>query len=113
MRLVVDIFVKGRKIRALMDSGAKADCIRRRTALELDLIPLPGKATPLMSPEGSRIHSYSNHNIRMTAKDTMGESRTTAIILISCDFDIKGINIILGFLALKAMCVVIDFANHE
>ena len=49
----------------------------------------------------------------MTAKDTMGESRTTAVTLISCDFDIEGVDVILGFPALKAMRVVIDFANHE
>ena len=68
------------------------------------------EVTPLVILEGKRIFSYIDHKVKLTANDILGEQRDTKVILTSCKFDIKGVNVILGFLGLRAIGAIVDFA---
>ncbi len=50
--------------------------------------------------EGRRIFSYIDHKVKLTVNNMLGKQRDTKVILTSCKFDIKGVNVILGFLGL-------------
>ena len=99
--MVIEIMLKSakeeRRVRALVDSGAQANCIQRKLALEMDLVRLKDGSTQLASPEGRKIYSYGDHLVRVDATDTLGEQRGADIRFVSCDFDLEDIDIILGF----------------
>ena len=117
MYIVIDVFIregtKRKAIYALVNSRAEADYIQRHKALELDLTAIPREATPLVILEGKRIFSYIDYKVKLTANNTLGEQRDTKVILTSCEFDIKGVDIILGFLGLRAIGAIVDFAIQE
>jgi hypothetical protein len=100
-----------RRIRALIDSGAEANCIKRTLALELDLPVLPGRPTVLASPEGKRIYSYANHVTTLSAVDTQGERRGHKVELVSCEFEMPGVDIILGYPWLSKVDPAISFGK--
>ena len=104
MHIVINMFIregtKRKAICALVNSSAKADYIQRHKALELNLTAIPREASPLVMLEGRRIFSYADYKVKLTANDMLEEQRDTKVILTSCKFDIKGVNVILGFLGL-------------
>jgi Reverse transcriptase (RNA-dependent DNA polymerase)/RNase H-like domain found in reverse transcriptase/Integrase zinc binding domain/Chromo (CHRromatin Organisation MOdifier) domain len=111
--MVVEITLKTeneeRRVSALVDSGAEANCIRRSLALQLDLPVLADRVTPLASPEGKKIYSYGDHSIRVAATDTLGDRRETDVRLVSCDFDLAGVEVILGYPWLQQVDPLISF----
>ena len=113
--MVIEIMLKSakeeRRVRALVDSGAQANCIQRKLALEMDLVRLKDGSTQLASPEGRKIYSYGDHLVRVDATDTLGERRGADIRFVSCDFDLEGIDIILGFPWLKQVNPSISFGS--
>jgi hypothetical protein len=64
-RMVINVFIREgkeeQKVKALIDSGAEANCIRQRLTQEMMIPPLGTRPTALMTPEGGRIHTYENH----------------------------------------------------
>jgi len=100
-RIVIEVTIKtrrgGRRVRALVDSGAEANYIKRKLALDIG-IPLILRVTPLTSPEGRRIHLYRDYILGVTAEDILGNRREANIYFALYDFNLNHINIILGFL---------------
>jgi hypothetical protein len=64
-RIVINVFIQeGKeewKVKALIDSGAEANYIRRRLTQEIIIPPLGTRPITLMAPKGGRIHTYENH----------------------------------------------------
>ncbi len=114
-RMVIDIALKAgteeRRARALVDSGAQANCIQRRLALQMDLVKLGDGVTQLASPEGRKIYSYGDHLVRVAATDTTGERRGADVRFVSCDFDLGGIDVILGYPWLAQVNPSISFGD--
>ena len=112
-RMVIEVVLgkAGRKIKALVDSGAEANCIRQRLALQLDIVPITGRRTALAAPNGSRIFSYGNVQVSVGSTDTTGVRRDHATELVSCDFDLGGVEIILGHPWLASADPVISFRH--
>jgi len=100
-RIVIKVTIKtrrgGYRVRALVDSGAEANYIKRKLALDIG-IPLILRVTPLTSPEGRRIHLYRDYILGVITKDILGDQREADIYFVLCDFNLNYINIILGFL---------------
>ncbi len=111
--MAIDVVLKvrneERRVRALVDSGAEANCIKRKLVLEMDLPVALGKPTPLITPGGNRIYAYGNHIVRVAAKDTLGDRRDADVCFTACDFDIEGVDIILGYPWLSIMDPSISF----
>jgi hypothetical protein len=73
-RLVIKVTIKTkaeeRRVKALIDLGAKANCIKQRLALKMDILVLPGEPTPLMSLEGAIIYLYRDYGVSIAVTDT-------------------------------------------
>jgi hypothetical protein len=73
MRIVIKIVLKTgieeRRVRALVDSGAKVNYLKRRLAIEINALVVGGGTTPLVSLDGKRIYSYIDYIITVIAKD--------------------------------------------
>jgi hypothetical protein len=102
---------KERRLRALVDSGAEANCIRRGIAVKLNLAAKEGRVTPLSTPNGVPIRSYQNHAVSIAAVDALGERRVHDVIVVSCDFDLDNVDIILGWPWLREVDPDISFAR--
>ena len=66
-------------------------------SLEMSIPVVGDRATPLASPNGTKIYSYANHSIKVTAEDTMGDRWGADIEFVSCDFDLGNVDLVLGF----------------
>lgn len=99
-----------RHLQALLDSGAQANCIQRATAVELELPSLPDKPTPLITPGGKALTSYANHRLVISAEDSLGERQEHAVELVSCEFELPGVDVILGYPAMHLMAMTVDYA---
>jgi transposase InsO family protein len=99
-RIVAEVILKGpkgeRKAKALMDTGAEANCIRRHLAVDMELGTVGKTPTSLITPSNGSITTYANHQISVTAIDTYGGRRDSEELFVSCDFDMGDIEIILG-----------------
>ena len=100
-----------RRVNALLDSGAQANCIQRKLALQIDLPALTDGVTPLASLEGKRIYSYRDHLVLVAARDTLGDRREADVRLVSCDFDLGGVDVILGYPWLAQANPLISFRD--
>jgi hypothetical protein len=73
-RIVIDVILKvgkeERRVKALVDSGAEANYMKRRLAMEMNIPAIKGETTPLVSPKGRKIYSYADHILTVTAEDT-------------------------------------------
>ena len=69
IKVVLKIRIKEYRVRALVDLGAKVNCLKRRLAMEINAPVVGGGTTPLVSPDGKRIYSYINYIIIITIKD--------------------------------------------
>ena len=58
------------KIRALVDLGAEASCIKRKAVLLIGGPISANKPTLLITPDGGRIYSYGDSVLRVTVADT-------------------------------------------
>jgi hypothetical protein len=71
---VINIILKVRKeehrVKALINSGIKANYIKRKLAIEINIPVIKGEITPLVSPKGRKIYSYVDYILTVTAKDT-------------------------------------------
>jgi hypothetical protein len=71
--MVINIILKvgkeERRVKALIDSGAEANYIKRRLAIEINIPVIKGEITPLVSLKGRKIYSYVDHILMVTAKD--------------------------------------------
>lgn len=67
-----------------------------------------GPATSLATASGTRLRSYQNHTIQLSAKDFVGNTRDTELEFVSCDLDIPDVDLILGMPGLASMRAVID-----
>jgi hypothetical protein len=81
-RIVIEITIKIRKsekrIRILVDSGIKANYIKRRLALDIGII-LILRATPLFLLEERRIHLYRDCILGITTENILGDQREANI----------------------------------
>ena len=113
--MVIEIVLKTgteeRRVRALVDSGAEANCLKRRLAVEMNAPVVGGGTTPLVSPDGKRIYSYADHIVTVTAEDTQGDRRDNDTHFVSCDFELGDIDVILGFPWLAAVNPLISFSD--
>jgi hypothetical protein len=70
---VINIILKVRKeehrVKALIDSGVKANYIKRRLAIEMNIPVIKGETTPLVSLKGRKIYSYVDYIFIITAED--------------------------------------------
>jgi hypothetical protein len=70
---VINVILKVRKeehrVKALVDSGVKANYIKRRLAIEINILVIKGETTPLVSLKGRKIYSYADYILIITAKD--------------------------------------------
>ncbi len=64
----------------------------------MDLVKLRNRVTQLASPKGRKIYLYGDYLVRVAATDTTGEQWGANVRFVSCDFDLGGINVILGYL---------------
>ena len=73
MRIVIKIVLKTGieeyRVRALVDSGAKVNYLKRRLAIEINALVIRGGITPLVLLDKKRIYSYIDYIIMVTAKD--------------------------------------------
>ena len=110
---MIDITLKtkngGRRVKALVDSGAEANCVKRRLALEMDVPLLNEGATPLASPDGKRIYSYGDCIFKVAAEDSLGDRRECDVRFASCDFDLDDVDVILGYPWLTTVDPLISF----
>ena len=114
-RMVIEVTLKvgkeERRVQALVDSGAEANCIQRKLAVEMNIPESPGGTTRLISPSGGAIYSYADHTVRVAATDTQGDRRVADVPMVSCDFDLGEVGLILGFPWLTIVDPVISFAT--
>ena len=72
-RIVINIILKVKKeeykVKALVDLRVKANYIKRRLAIEINILVIKGEITPLVSPKGRKIYSYADHILIITAED--------------------------------------------
>jgi len=101
MRIIIKVTIKtrrgGHRVRALVNSGAEANYIKRKLALNMG-IPLILRVIPLTSPEEKRIYLYRDYILRVITEDILGNQREANIYFILYDFNLNYINIILGFI---------------
>ena len=73
MRIVIKVVLKTgieeRRVRALVDLGAKVNCLKRRLAMEINAPVVIGGITPLVSLDRKRIYSYMDYIIIVTIKN--------------------------------------------
>jgi hypothetical protein len=81
-RIVIEVTIKMRKgkrrVRVLVNSGIKANYIKRRLALNIGII-LILRATLLFLLEGKRIHLYRDCILGITTEDILGNRKETDI----------------------------------
>ena len=98
---MIDITLKtkngGRRVKALVDSGAEANCVKRRLALEMDVPLLNEGATPLASPDGKRIYSYGDYIFKVATEDLLRDYKECDVRFISYNFDLDDIDVILEY----------------
>ena len=85
-------------MRALVDLGAEANCIKRKAVLLIGGPISANKLTLLITPDKGRIYSYGDSVLRLAVADTHGERREADVRFTSYDFDLSKIDIILGYL---------------
>jgi hypothetical protein len=73
IKIVLKIRIKEHRVRALVDSGAKVNYLKRKLAIEINALVIIRGITPLVSLDGKRIYSYTDHIITVTAEDTQGD----------------------------------------
>ncbi len=101
-RLVIAIQVTAadgtpRAKRALIDSGAKENCVRQALVVERGWEPEKGADTGLSTLEGKEVWTYETHWLDMGATDGAGTSRTARHRFVACGFDGLDVNLILGY----------------
>jgi hypothetical protein len=105
-RMVIEVTIKtrkgGRRVRVLVDSGAEANCIKRRLALDMGIVST-------LRAEGRRIHSYGDCVLGVTAEDMLGDRREADIQFALCDFNLNHVDMILGFPWLHQVDPLISF----
>ena len=72
-RIVINVILKVGKeehrVKALVNSRAEANYIKRRLAIEMNILVIKGETIPLVSLKGRRIYSYADYILIITAKD--------------------------------------------
>jgi hypothetical protein len=69
IKIVLKTGTEERRVRALVDSGAKVNYLKRRLVIEINTLIVRGGITPLVSLDGKRIYSYIDYIITVTAED--------------------------------------------
>ena len=73
IRIVINIILKvgkeERRVKALVDSGVEANYIKRRLAIEINILVIKRETTLLVFLKGKRIYSYIDYILIITAKD--------------------------------------------
>jgi hypothetical protein len=69
IEIVLKTGTEERRVRALVDSGAKVNCLKRRLAMEINALVIRGGTTPLVSLNRKRIYSYMDYIIIVTTED--------------------------------------------
>jgi transposase InsO family protein len=116
LRLVISVEVKGadggtRTERALIDSGAEANCINQSLAVDCGWKPNPDLAEGLTTVDGRQIWSYGQHNLPVKATDTGNATRTVRHSFVACNLELGGPEILLGYPWLEAINPSIDWAT--
>jgi hypothetical protein len=77
MRIIIKIVLKTGieeyRVRALVDSGAKVNYLKRRLAIEINTLVIGRGTTPLVSLDRKRIYSYIDYIIIIIIKDIEGD----------------------------------------
>ena len=69
INVILKVRKEERRVKALVDSGVKANYIKRRLAIEINILVIKGETTPLVSPKGRKIYSYADYILIVIAKD--------------------------------------------
>jgi hypothetical protein len=73
MRIVINIILKVKKekyrVKALIDLGVKANYIKKRLAIEMNILVIKGEITPLVFLKRRKIYSYIDYIFIVTTKD--------------------------------------------
>ena len=69
IKIILKIGIKEYRVKALVDSGAKVNYLKRRLAIEINALIIKGGITSLVSLDKKRIYSYINYIIIITTKD--------------------------------------------
>ena len=69
IKVVLKTGIEERRVRALVDSGAEVNCLKRRLIMEINALVIIRGTTPLVLLNGKRIYSYVDYIIIITTKD--------------------------------------------
>ena len=73
IRIIINVILKVKKeeykVKALVDSGVKANYIKRRLAIKMNILVIKRETISLVSLKGRRIYSYIDYILIITAKD--------------------------------------------
>jgi hypothetical protein len=69
IKIVLKTGIEEHKVRALVDSGAKVNYLKRRLIIEINALVIGERITPLVLLDGKRIYSYINYIIIIITKD--------------------------------------------
>ena len=69
INIILKVGKEERRVKALVDSGVEANYIKRRLAIEINILVIKGETTPLISLKGRKIYSYVNYILLITTKD--------------------------------------------
>jgi hypothetical protein len=69
IKVVLKIKIKEYRIRALIDLGAKVNCLKRKLIIEINALVIIRGITPLVLLDKKRIYSYIDYIIIVITKD--------------------------------------------
>ena len=69
INIILKVRKEERRVKALIDSGVEANYIKRRLAIEINILVIKGETTPLISLKRRKIYSYADYILTVTAKD--------------------------------------------
>lgn len=101
-RLVIAVTVNdeeghARIERALVDSGAKENCIRQTLVAKCGWRPTGQEGPGLATLDGKEVWTYGVHHLPVAATNSGGETQTTQHAFVACNFKALDVNIILGY----------------
>jgi hypothetical protein len=69
IKVVLKTGIEERRVRALVDSGAKVNCLKRKLTIEINTLVVIRGTIPLVSLDKKRIYSYIDYIIIVITKD--------------------------------------------
>jgi hypothetical protein len=104
---------KWRSERALVDSGAEANCISQTLAIECGYESLEELREGMSTINGEEIYTYGIHDINIETTDSESTTKSFRHPFVAIDFDVRGVDLVLGYPWLASMNPDIQFSTNE